>query len=435
MMITVISYFAFAFLCQENSNPENMELLFGQGISNSVKDGMAFVQSKGFVFEANHTWSVPARNRISESDVPTIRRFFRDKKINHFTLECDLYQNKLTVAYMPSIVSANLGLSGSGIDDALVVAALSRNRKIKSLRITGPIGGGCFREIEDKPELKELYIHVEACMPFPSLMIPSMIGANLPTLNSIVGIERHKNLESLTIVSSGLTDRFLVPIARLNNLRSLRIYGNYVRGTTLGELANLRNLSSLSLGRCLLTDGGMGNFPQMPNLVELDLSDNQISDLAVAHLAKSQQPKLSSLFLDRTDVSDAVWKSLGDFHHLKVLTISNTRVTGTGIGVLKKCSNLRALNLRACPLSESGLIEISTLSNLRTLNIDRIPLQEEWLRHLVRMKHLTMFSVKECGLTKDQIRNLRAKMPACEINDWDGTSLHDRGVDLKLTFP
>ena len=104
--------------------------------------------------------------------------------------------------------------------------------------------------------------------------------------------------------------------------RSARAFGD-------GELAALaplgRNLTSLDLAGTAVTDAGLAVVSHMPNLRQLRLERTRVTDAGLDHLSKLSH--LESLNLYGTAVTDAGLKALQPLPTLTKLYVWRTRVT------------------------------------------------------------------------------------------------------------
>ena len=195
-------------------------------------------------------------------------------------------------------------------------------------------------------------------------------------------VEKHQELETINIgVYSAENEDEIVPTVFSHlNLRSITIFDvsrDILHCLSIpGTLLILEKLEKLKLGRCLSNNGLIEILRRSKsNLRELDLFGssitgigleegvNSFSNLEILNLAYCQKLTNEGL-VEILRISE---------NKLRVLDLSNTRITGSGLGV-NSLPNLETLNLAYCrKLTSEGLIEILRISgnNLRVLNLSR----------------------------------------------------------------
>lgn len=163
------------------------------------------------------------------------------------------------------------------------------------------------------------------------------------------------------------------PIDRENvgKLQSPSIPQQARQAITDAELVHflmLPRLYSLDLSQSKVTDAGMETLAKSATLANLRLFSTQIGDAGVAALAAA--PELQNLDLDKTPITDAALKSIAAYPGLRQLTINSTAVTAEGLAALKELKTLRnltAANLQA--FSADMLPAIAVIDGLTDLSL------------------------------------------------------------------
>ncbi len=96
----------------------------------------------------------------------------------------------------------------------------------------------------------------------------------------------------------------------------------------------LKNLISLSLDATQLSDTGIESIATLPNLETLTLNGTKVSDKGMELLAEMKNLKV--LWLSGTPVSDAGLTHLGKLSKLEVIQLADTKITDAGITKLKE---------------------------------------------------------------------------------------------------
>ena len=201
-------------------------------------------------------------------------------------------------------------------------------------------------------------------------------------INRLTSFHFAATLRLLRLVSPKLTDTGLVAIQRCRDLVELSWSSPNCSGSGLESLRNLSGLRDLYLSYCPLTDAGIAQLAGMQlrllevrgarigdegmksigtltNLETLGLNGVEgISDVGLVHLQDLkklrlldlntcalvtdeglkplEQLHLTTLYLQRTQVTDKGIKSLSDMKELKILSLVDAKVTAAGLEKLHK---------------------------------------------------------------------------------------------------
>jgi Leucine-rich repeat (LRR) protein len=259
-----------------------------------------------------------------------------------------------------------------------------------------------------------------------------------------------EHLDGLELLCLGATDKIVKAIStKIPNLKSLSLFGPGITNETVANLTKeCPNLIKIHLLNSHLSTPGIqtiaNNFPKLetlgvsgpnlkdsdftalgaalgagkPNLRSLSIVGHNFKDMAtVANLLKAM-PKLHTLDISETNVTDAVAKSIAETKGLKSLNISETKITKEGIKeivqnldlttfkinnlpgisdnelelIAKSQPGLRKFHFSGTSFSDSGLIDV--IWDLKKLNdVTLIPISgSKWIlseaiaRALVRKK-------------------------------------------------
>lgn len=116
------------------------------------------------------------------------------------------------------------------------------------------------------------------------------------------GVDFFQDVESVCI-SGGerYSDADFALTCRLRNVQSLRLGRTLVTDDGLAPISNLRELRVFSIGSSHITDQGMQHIVGLPRLERLTLYDVDLTDVGLARLAAL--PKLELLQIKRTRVT------------------------------------------------------------------------------------------------------------------------------------
>ncbi|MBX9805706.1 MAG: hypothetical protein K2Y18_08145 [Alphaproteobacteria bacterium] len=266
------------------------------------------------------------------------------------------------------------------------------------------------------------------------VMLP---GANNQVLNENEFIEKVLPylgyLEGIELSCLGVTDKLLKEFPkRIPHLKSLSLFGFGVNDDTILNLStSFPNLTKLHLINTKVTNKGIRilveNFPYLKALgisgQDLKKEDFTLlaagvgklhsfsmigqsfkKDMDIIKNLLSAMPKLHTLDLSETDVSDDVAKSLGNLvNKLKVLDISETRITRSGLRAIVENLDLTTLkinNLKGIGKTELLMIA-DTQPGLRKFYFSGAYFDDPTIMHLIlklpKLMDLTLIPNGESG--------------------------------------
>jgi len=127
-------------------------------------------------------------------------------------------------------------------------------------------------------------------------------------------------------------------IAALNGASGLRELlmggsGNFGDAGAM-HFRELKNLISLSLDATQISDTGIESIAALPNLETLTLNGTKVSDKGMEKLAEMKNLKV--LWLSGTSVSDVGLQHLGKLSQLETIQLADTKISDAGIAKLKE---------------------------------------------------------------------------------------------------
>ncbi len=253
------------------------------------------------------------------------------------------------------------------------------------------------------------------------------------------GFAHLKNLAQLKVFDvyvTSVTDEGLAHLAQLPKLESLILHETRITGGRLPRFQSWPNLRSLLLGRTAAADEVLAGMPRAKNLKTLDIYDcPRITDAGLAHLAGSSQlerlvlkggtytsaglahlsglSNLAHLELSGSPIADV--GPLAELPNLRVLFLTDTKVTGAGLARLQESKSLRLLGLNGTPITNEDLEIIKTFGTLEHLPLERTQIGDEGLVHLHGMKNLRTIPLQGTRVTAAGKAALKAALPQCDI--------------------
>lgn len=139
-------------------------------------------------------------------------------------------------------------------------------------------------------------------------------------------------------------------------------------------------LSSLTLGHTKITDAGVKNFSHVVLLRRLDLNGTKITDAGMEAL--KALTVLQDLNLSTTAISDVGAAKLAGLKNLITLDLSGTAVTDVSLSSVSGIPGLTTLILDHCNLTDEGLASLKNCKSLTSLSLAGIPLTGSFLKEL-----------------------------------------------------
>jgi len=248
-------------------------------------------------------------------------------------------------------------------------------------------------------------------------------------------------LKRLDLCYSGVRDTQIARLTHLPNMEELTFDSCFIGDWSLAHLADngvVTQLTSLDLSDTDVSDDGLVHIAKFRQLKRLSLFSCNISDLELRHLASLDQ--LEVLNLDCRDIGDDGLKHLRFLKHLKSLDIFSGRITEMGCLHLSRIKSLESLvlcggfiggvacsyistlrNLTSLNLSQNkritdhGASALAALTRLKTLNLSNTGVTSAVLIHFHELIHLQSLSLYGCrGIDENSERldELQNKLPA-----------------------
>lgn len=236
-------------------------------------------------------------------------------------------------------------------------------------------------------------------------------------LSSLVG------LEELAIHNVPLVDAQLAFLKELTRLRELHLTGTRISDGCLQHLSNLTKLKMLNLTGNRLSGSGFAYLRGLNELEDLVLSETDVDDAA---LTRIRQPKLSSLVIGMTAVTDEGMKHLATMKSLSALNLPGTAVTDKGLSQLAAHPNLAVLNVAECRIRGSGLKSLETLKSLRLLDLSGNPLADDQLPSVEANLEWDSLHLKDTPLTNGALPKLALLKGEVIV---EGTRIDQRAVE------
>lgn len=253
------------------------------------------------------------------------------------------------------------------------------------------------------------------CSSLHSLWIESsdIQGSGLSHLN-------FRNLVQLSIQHSQIDDSGLEVIAKLQplKLRQLQIGHNPITDSALKSLSTLATLRELDVGGTKVTSQGISELLQKIPLTSVGLNDLPWTMENLKQLPLNQS-QLVQLEMAGWNFGDEDLRALPTYPKLWTLDLSRTRITDRGLPELARLPNLTNLRLDGTRVSIQGVKEILNSTKVWSLSVGKTHIKYEDLLNLLPTPSLGRIILDDMNLSTDQLQKLHRQHPRTIIQSDD----------------
>ena len=304
---------------------------------------------------------------------------------------------------------------------------------------------------------------------------------------AILPLTRISSLLQLSLIDVAATEKSLSAIRQMPNLRVLQLLFESANldGSALrhfqgmdqlewlqideideiqpADLTSIASLTGLRKLHLILSPEEAGWFPTLkgiPNLTQLEVSLVRPSDGDLDAL--KDLPKLDSLFIDGSNLTEAGMVTLGRLTSLNTLGLSSpdgsSHPTDAGLAHLASLSQLKMLWIVAGDLTGPGFSQLDklpisavTLMGLQdrhrglvahlltrpitTLSLDGPGLADHWLETFGPQPTLDQLSLNHTAITDAGLASIIDRVPALFYLSLDGTAITDASLMNLATVP
>jgi hypothetical protein len=187
------------------------------------------------------------------------------------------------------------------------------------------------------------------------------------------------------------------------------------------RLADLPRLRSVRLAGTQVTDAGMATLGRIKTLQNLDLRECPITNDGLQHVADLK--RLRGLKLagkeGRQAVDDAGLVHLAGLHELKALACDYLWVSADGLGQLGTCERLEELYLAGTLAEDDALPWISKLPRLKKIRLAKTQVSDAGLALLAKCQALQDLDLSEvASITDDGLEQVGKLVQLTRLNLW-----------------
>lgn len=174
-----------------------------------------------------------------------------------------------------------------------------------------------------------------------------------------------------------------------------------------------RQLESLGLGNNpAITDEGARAVSRLPRLRTLDLSRTGISENSLLHI--SQLRHLKGLSLDGNSLRSGIFTHIEPFNELEWFYAQECGLKDESCTYLSSCTNLRKLHLAQNELTDSGIRQLVGLK-LTELTLYRNELTDDVLLEIGKISTLKTLTAGESKITRRGVKEFRMLRPDVDL--------------------
>jgi internalin A len=219
-------------------------------------------------------------------------------------------------------------------------------------------------------------------------------------LTSLYPAGELEDVTSLHIFNDSLTDKGYAPITKLYALENLSIRSKIFTGEALSYIGSLGALKQLHLQVPKMQGKYLKDLNNLHELEELSLSVPEVSDRDLLAIDFKRLPKLTTLVLRATQISQANIESLRSCTSLRHLTINGTANDET-CKLLGTLTGLQRLWIGESAISDVGLQSISSLKSLRHLSLRETESTKTGLSYLRKLPALEYLDLESSDKIDD----------------------------------
>ena len=252
-----------------------------------------------------------------------------------------------------------------------------------------------LRLIEKIPGVDDLCVDA-SCSPLRDEDVEQL--ANLP------------NLRGLYLCETGVTGAALRHLRRAKDLATLRLCRTSVTDTDLDAIADLNRLSELDISETAVK----GHLTAVPQSVErLLIKRTRLETLSL--VPGAARTALHILMFAGSPVTDTMLDDVGKCPNLVVLGLEWTRVTDRGLAVVGRLQELGCLTLDHLDITDVGLEALVGLNKLWRLTLTYTKITDNGLEILSRIPNLRLAYLLETGVTAKGEQRLEAQLASRSI--------------------
>ncbi len=202
----------------------------------------------------------------------------------------------------------------------------------------------------------------------------------------------------------------------------------------LALVKRLPRLETLWLTETDVSDAGLAQLAGMTQLRSLSVGSPHVTDAGVAHL--TELPNLRSLELYYAQITDAGMAPLARLSKLERLDLylHGSQVTDAGLAHLTGLTGLKELGVRCGQFGDSGLAHLAGLTGLERLNVSYTKITGAGLVHLWNLDRLKLLDLSSTQVADAAVEHL-AELDRLNDLNLSSTQVTDAGLASLSKMP
>lgn len=222
------------------------------------------------------------------------------------------------------------------------------------------VSWGCVRQKSEQPDIEKTVKKLGGVISESPSGLSVLVDGAMLTDSDIAAIAALKNLHSLSLARTNVSDAMLKGICKIESLEALWLNDTSVSDAGIRCLGALPALRQLGLSGTSVKGTSLDNLP--PTLNVLDLTGTSIQQGEASRLRRF---KLSQLMIADTGIGDKDLVEIASIEGLTFLDIDNCLITDVGAARLARLKNLEVVFLGGTGISLNGIMAICELPRLR----------------------------------------------------------------------
>jgi len=221
-----------------------------------------------------------------------------------------------------------------------------------------------------------------------------------------------KNLESLNLTLTPITDQYLEPLQTLTKLRVLGLASAQCTGEGYRFLGNLKQLENANFHFTPVNDAGLAGISNVPSLTRLEIVHTHFTDAGAPALAKLIN--MERLQIGSREATGAAIAPLVTMKKLRELDLHDGQATVEGLKNATQIPSLTVLRIYG-QVKDEGAEHIARLKNLETLIASNTGITDAGLELFAGLSKLKKLEIKGCKVTEAAVAKLKKVLPDLEV--------------------
>jgi len=156
------------------------------------------------------------------------------------------------------------------------------------------------------------------------------------------------------------------------------------------------------------------HFKALPRLETLGIGGTNVTDAGLKHLAGLSQVKRLSIW--GTSITDSGLEYIQGLTQLESLVIRETAITDAGLRCLAGLKHLKTLDLTKTKITGPGLRHLEGLEDLKLLYLGQTKITDAGLQYVTGFRQLKELYLNDTHVTEEGVKKLQYALPECRVS-------------------